>query len=344
MYAIISALLFGISTPIAKQLLWQVQPQLLAGLFYLGSGLGLSLCMVVSKAQGNKARAEAALKLADIPWLIGAIFCGGLLAPFLLMTGLSQVSASGASLLLNLEGVFTAILGWFAFKENFDRRIFLGMALIVVGGCFLSWTSNGPIAFSMWTLAIIAACFCWGIDNNLTRKISAADPLMIAILKGVFAGVSNTVLSLCYGSRLPAIPMLLSTAAIGFACYGLSVWLFILGLRHLGTARTSAYFSTAPFVGAALSIALLHEPLTANFLIAAGFMGLGVWLHLTEDHSHEHRHEPIEHEHSHVHDEHHQHKHVGNEPPGEAHSHVHKHEDLVHQHLHFPDIHHRHDH
>jgi len=344
LHALLAALLFGVSTPLAKSLLPQVAPMLLAGLLYLGSGIGLAVYSTLRRNRGRNSRQEAALTRKDAPWLAGAIAAGGIIGPALLMWGLATTPASSASLLLNLEGVFTALLAWFVFKENFDARIALGMALIAAGGVSVSWVGWSTDGVPWSSMAIVGACLAWAVDNNLTRKVSGGDPVQITMLKGLTAGSVNTALALALGSKLPSISTMLAAGLVGLFGYGLSLTLFVLALRHIGTARTGAYFSTAPFVGAAVSILFLGDQLTTGFVVAAVFMALGVWLHLTERHEHKHRHEPMEHEHLHLHDEHHQHTHGADDPPGEPHSHWHRHEELVHTHTHYPDIHHRHDH
>ncbi|HEX6564617.1 MAG TPA: EamA family transporter [Chthoniobacterales bacterium] len=342
--AILAAVLFGASTPFNKLLLGQINPLLLAGLLYLGSGVGLTLWIGFQRLIRKAKNQEAELRLKDLPWLAGAILAGGVVAPVLLMKGLAVTPASSASLLLNMEGVLTALLAWFVFKENFDQRIMLGMAAILLGGVLLSWQSRPELGLPWGAIGIVGACFGWAIDNNLTRKVSAADPAQVAALKGLVAGTTNVLLAFSIGARLPAIPGLTGAALLGFLSYGVSLTCFVLALRHIGTARTGAYFSTAPFIGAILSLALLHEPVSWLFWITGGLMILGVWLHLTEHHAHLHRHEPLVHEHLHRHDEHHQHAHTPTDPPGEPHSHVHRHEELVHGHQHYPDLHHRHKH
>lgn len=343
-YALLAASLFGASTPLAKSLLPQVTPLMLAGLLYLGSGVGLAVYSFVRSRRSDTAGREAALTRRDAPWLVGAILAGGVVGPVLLMWGLVTTPASSTSLLLNLEGVLTALLAWFVFKENFDRRIALGMVFIAAGGVSLSWTGR-PEAGAPWSsLAIIGACLAWAIDNNLTRKVSAGDPVQIAMLKGLVAGSVNTGLALALGAKLPAASSLLATGVVGFFGYGVSLTLFVLALRHIGTARTCACFSIAPFVGAAISILFLGDALTMGSIAASALMATGVWLHLTERHDHDHQHEQMEHDHSHTHDEHHQHIHNPDDPPGAAHSHPHLHEPLVHAHPHYPDIHHRHGH
>lgn len=342
--ALLAALLFGLSTPLAKAVSAQVEPVLLAGLLYLGSGLGLAVWSGLRASRGRTAAREAPLQRVDAPWLAGAILTGGVAGPLLLMFGLAQTPASSASLLLNLEGVFTALLAWFVFKENFDARIAWGMALIAAGGVCLTWMGRPTVDVPWGALAIGGACLAWAVDNNLTRKLSAGDPVQIAMFKGLVAGGVNTGLALALGAKLPGVSVILAIGLVGFLGYGLSLTLFVLALRHLGTARTGAYFSVAPFVGALTSILFLGEQATTGLGLATGLMAAGVWLHLTEQHAHAHQHEPLDHEHQHTHDEHHQHAHGLADPPGAPHSHPHHHEPIIHFHPHFPDIHHRHPH
>ncbi len=342
LYALAAAALFGASTPFAKLLVGRTDPVLLAGLLYLASGCGLAVWWLGSRCRGKSA--EAPLRRADLPWLAGAVAAGGVVGPLLLMLGLTVTSASTASLLLNLEGVLTAVLAWVVFRENFDRRIALGMAAITAGGVVLSW-EGGVTAGGVWgPLAVTGACLAWAIDNNLTRQVSAGDPVQIAAIKGVVAGGVNVGIALARGASLPDGWTVAASAAVGLAGYGVSLTLFVLALRGLGTARTGAYFSVAPFVGALVSIPLLGDLPTLLFVAAAALMGVGVWLHLTEKHDHEHDHEELFHEHAHVHDEHHQHEHGPNDPPGEPHTHPHRHPPMRHTHPHYPDIHHRHSH
>jgi drug/metabolite transporter (DMT)-like permease len=337
-----AATLFGLSTPIAKMLVGEISPLLLAGLLYSGSGIGLTILLAV-RASVLRRASIVRPRGADWMWLLGAIAVGGAVGPYLLMYGLRLTDSASASLILNLEGVFTALLAWFAFKENFDRRIAAGMALIVAGGAVLSMGSALRASGIVGPLAIIGACLAWAIDNNLTRKVSINDAMLVACIKGLIAGPISVALALRYGARLPAGGLLLRAGLLGFVGYGLSLTLFVLALRSLGTARTGAYFSLAPFIGAALAV-VLGAPLTPTLIVAGLFMAAGVWLHLTESHGHRHRHSPLEHEHSHVHDAHHQHQHDSNWHGEEPHSHAHRHEPIEHAHPHYPDIHHRHDH
>jgi drug/metabolite transporter (DMT)-like permease len=341
--ALVSALLFGASTPFAKLLLGEgFGPFLLAGLFYLGSGAGLAVLALLRRSTGSSPR-EAPLRRADLPWLALVVFFGGIAGPALLMLGLESTSGSTASLLLNVEGLATMAIAWVVFRESVDRRLLLGAAAILAGALVLSWQGEAG-ALGVGALAIVAACIAWGIDNNLTRKLSSADPIQIAMIKGLVAGAANTGLALAYGDSLPAVPAIALAGAVGFMGYGVSLVLFVVSLRHLGTARTGAYFSTAPFIGALVSVILLGDAVTVQLALAAALMASGVYLHLTERHDHEHAHEEMEHEHLHRHDEHHQHAHAADDPPGEPHSHRHRHAPLVHKHPHYPDLHHRHVH
>lgn len=340
-YALLAAALFGASTPFAKLIGEQVAPVMLAGILYLGSGLGLFLLATLRWLGGK--RRPVMLARGDWPWLAGAIAAGGVAGPVLLMFGLTLMPASSASLMLNLEGVLTALLAWFVFKENFDRRIFAGMLLIVAAGVLLSW--DRPQAGVPWgALALAGACLCWAVDNNLTRKVSAADPFHIAAVKGLVAGSVNLAIAFGLGQAMPSATWVAAGAGLGFIGYGLSLAMFVLALRHLGTARTGAYFSAAPFIGAAIALLMPGERPGLVFWLALGLMGAGLWLHLTEHHEHEHDHEAMLHDHEHTHDSHHQHEHEPGQEGAEGHAHAHRHRAMRHMHPHYPDIHHRHGH
>jgi drug/metabolite transporter (DMT)-like permease len=345
LYALLSAVLFGLSTPAAKALLGSTDPWVLAGLLYSGAGLGVAIFRRLVRSISSPAIArETALAGADLPWLSGAIVAGGVAGPLLLMVGLSRTDAAAASLLLTLEGVATALMAWFIFHENFDRRIALGMACLVAGAAVLSWSGQPTLSSLVGPLAIVGACLAWGLDNNLTRKVSLSDPLQIVELKGLIAGPCNIGLGLWMGASLPSPAAIAGAAIVGFLGYGVSLALFVHALRHLGTARTGAYFATAPFFGAAAAVVALGEPVTVQLLAAAGLMAIGVWLHLTEHHEHPHRHAATAHAHVHSHDDHHRHEHGPDDPQGEPHAHWHRHDPLEHGHPHLPDAHHRHRH
>ena len=334
-----AALLFGAGTPFAKFLLAHTDPWLLAALLYLGSGTGLWLVRRVRNAEAVRP------SRSEWGWLAGATLAGGVVGPVLLMYGLTSMSATGTSLLLNAEGVFTALIAWFVFKENFDRRIALGMLAIVAGAVVLSWPGEVvAMHVEIGALAVLGACLAWAIDNNLTRRVSLSDASFIAMVKGLAAGSTNLLLAWKLGSSWPETSTLGAAALLGFLSYGASLVLFVVALRHLGTARTGAYFSVAPFFGALLGVLMLKEPVTAQLLMAGALMAVGVWLHLTESHGHLHTHNADEHTHEHVHDVHHQHAHPEGLGVTEPHSHAHAHVVMTHSHGHFPDAHHRHSH
>jgi drug/metabolite transporter (DMT)-like permease len=326
--------------PLSKLLLGRFEPQLLAGVLYIGAGVGLGLVEITRKAIGMPA-AEAPLRWTDTPWLAAIVVFGGVLGPLLLMLGMNATEGANGALLLNLEGLATMAIAWLVFHENVDRRLLLGALAILLGAVALSWQGRG-VSLDPGALLVAGACLCWGIDNNLTRKLSSADPTTIAMIKGFVAGAVNLAGALAFGAPLPGAGALAAGAVLGFLGVGASLVLFILALRHLGTARTGAYFSLAPFIGALTALAALHETPSVKLLVAGVLMGFGVWLHLAERHDHVHAHAPLEHEHSHVHDDHHQHDHdaAGSEP----HSHQHRHARIVHAHPHYPDLHHRHPH
>jgi len=274
--AIAAATLFGLSTPAAKGIVGDVPPLLLAGLLYLGSGVGLTLFTLVGQRNGVR------LKRADLPWLLATVVFGGAIGPALLMWGLTQITGSAASLLLTLEGVFTALIAWVVFREPFNRRIGLGMAAIFAGAVLLSLRAPSGHAGFLGGFAVAGACLSWAIDNNCTSKIADVDAVTLAAIKGIVAGAANTALALLGGSSVPSLGLVTTSALVGFFGYGVSLVLFVLALREIGAARTGAYFSTAPFIGAIVALVMLREPLTIGLLLAGLLMGFGVYLHLTE--------------------------------------------------------------
>lgn len=274
--AIAAAMLFGLSTPAAKAIVGNVQPLLLAGFLYLGSGLGLGAIILLGQRHGVR------LKSADLPWLLATVVFGGALGPALLMWGLTQITGSAASLLLTLEGVFTALIAWVVFREPFNRRIGVGMAAIFAGAVLLALQGPSGHAAILGAFAVGGACLSWAIDNNCTSKIADVDALTLAAIKGVVAGAANTILAFTAGAAPASAGLVALSAGIGFFGYGLSLVLFVLALREIGAARTGAYFSTAPFIGAVVGLVALREPMSLAFLGAGFLMGFGVYLHLTE--------------------------------------------------------------
>lgn len=341
--AIAAALLFGASAPAAKLLLGSIAPVPLAAFLYLGSGLGLLIIKAVQKLLIKRTDAEAGIKREDVKWLLGALLAGGVAAPIILMISLKNTPGTTASLLLNFEGVATSLIAVLAFKEAVGKRVWAAVACITAASVILSWDSSGW-GFSLGAIGIIAACTLWGIDNNFTRNISAKDPVAIVMIKGTWAGLVSLAISFVIGQPLPGVLAALGAMGLGFVFYGLSIVLFILAMRGLGSSRTSAYFGTAPFAGVIISLALLGETPGVMFFISLPVMALGALLLLKERHSHAHLHEHNVHEHRHNHiDGHHTHTHGGMNPAME-HSHVHEHRAMEHSHAHAPDIHHRHGH
>ena len=341
--ALFAAALFGASTPLAKLLLQDISPLMLAGLLYLGSGMGLLAIRLGRSLFAANSDDEASLQPRDYAWLAAAIIAGGVCAPVLLMWGLSGTTAAAASLLLNLESVITTLVAAAIFREAVSTRIWLASIITLIGGLLLSYDPAMPLSLSLPSLAVAGACLMWAFDNNLTRKISASDPVNIAIVKGIVAGAVNTGLALAIDAAVPGVTSIAGAMLLGLFSYGISLVLFVYALRYLGSARTGAHFSTAPFIGAAISILLLNESFTIIFALALLFMIFATWLVLTEQHRHQHTHEYLAHNHKHHHDEHHQHRHEGTEDPA-PHTHEHAHLPLTHAHPHLPDIHHRHKH
>lgn len=341
---LLSAVLFGVSTPLAKLLVGSIAPLWLATLLYLGAGGGLLIVFAARRAtRGDEPVAMP--KAREWWWIAVAIALGGVVGPVALMVGLTMTSGATASLLLNLEAVLTALLAWFLFRENFDRRIALGMLAIVAGAVVLA-TSHGEssVASLRGPLLVALACLCWAVDNNLTRKASAGDAVLLASMKGLVAGSVNVAVALMLGLAAPSVMSAIAAVLVGFLGYGVSLVLFILALRHLGTARAGAYFSVAPFFGALLAVALAQDAVTWQLALASGLMAAGVWLHVTEHHAHEHEHDAMDHTHSHRHDEHHRHEHDSAWNGNAPHVHPHHHPALRHGHPHYPDVHHRHRH
>lgn len=343
--ALAAAFLFACSTPLSKILLGDIDPIPLAAFLYLGSGVGAFLLRWVMKARRPQQRSEAKLSRSDLPWLIGAIFFGGVLAPIALLFGLRTTPAATASLLLNFEGVATALIAAAIFKEAIGKRVALSIGLITLASIVLS-LEGGQWGLSAGMALILMATFSWGLDNNFTRNISERDPFEIVMAKGLGAGTFSLILTFALGKPLPDVSRMLMAGALGAVSYGLSIALIILAMRKLGSTRAYGWFGSAPFMAMLLSLAIFREPPTVTLWIALPFMLAGAWLMATEHHSHHHIHPPIEHEHTHTHpDPHHTHVHEGLDPTERiTHSHPHKHAYLEHEHEHTPDIHHRHEH
>ncbi len=280
-FAITASLLFGSVTPLKKILLHQIEPWMLASLFSIGAGVGLALIygwreLVVQPMQNRRIRRQ------DWGWLSAGILTGSILAPVLLIFGLVYSSAAAASLLLNLEGALTALIAWFIFREQFSWRLAAGIVVIILSSMFLSWTNYLEVGVSWGALAVIGACLCWGIDNNLTRQIAERDSLQVATIRSCISGVVSVGIALLMGEAQPTVKAITTVGILGFFTHGLSLLCFVLALRNIGASRTGAYFSLAPFIGALGSIMFLGEQPPPYLLITLALMMLGVWLCITE--------------------------------------------------------------
>jgi drug/metabolite transporter (DMT)-like permease len=343
-YAVVSASLFGLSAPLAKILVEDVPPVALAGLLYIGAFLGLSLYMVLrSVSKVDPGARPSYLVRGDLKFMAGAVLAGGIAGPILLMMGLSLVTGFATSLLLSLEAVATAAIAVLAFREPAGSRLWLALGCMTVGGVLLTWDTQAGGFDPLGPVLVVLAMICWGVDNNLTRAISSRDAVQITMVKGAVAGSTSLAIAWALGMVVPLDPILGFALLLGALSYGISLVLFIRALEGLGSARTGAFFSVAPFVGAVASILILGEWLGWLMLPASAVMAAGVWLLVRERHSHEHTHEEVTHVHSHGHDDiHHGHEHE----PGcvEPHCHAHAHDPIAHAHPHWPDGHHRHRH
>lgn len=341
--ALLAAVLFGVSAPLSKLLLNDVGPVMLAALLYLGCGFGLLFAGIVRDKLLKRSEKEASLVKKDIPWLAGAVLAGGVAAPIILMISLKNTPAATASLLLNFEAVATSIIAAAAFKEALGKRVWAAVALITLASIILTWDNSGSWGISAGAAGVMLACFFWGLDNNFTRNISAKNPLTIVTIKGMAAGSVSLVIALSAGNSIPEPGVAATALLLGFLSYGTSIVLFILSMRSLGAARASAFFGSAPFVGALISLILFMEWPGINFIVSVPIMIVGAFLILRERHSHLHRHERIVHEHRHSHDDGH-HLHTHEEAVAGEHSHLHAHEAMEHTHPHTPDTFHRHAH
>jgi len=338
----LAAALFGVSAPLAKLLLLDTGPLMLAALLYLGGGLGLAIAGWLGRTRARSH--EARVRSSDAGYLAGIIVLGGVVGPVLMLYGLERVSGVAGSLLLNLEAPFTMVLALLLFKEHLGRRGALAAALIVSGAVVLGYGPGELRAQATGVLAIAGACLGWAVDNNLTQRLSLRDPIVVVRIKALGSATCTLGLAQATGHSLPPLKVLVPALVVGAACYGLSIVLDMYALRILGAAREAAFFATAPFMGAVAAIPLLGERPGVSHFFAATLMGLGIFLLVRERHGHLHAHDEVEHDHAHVHDEHHQHEHEGSETPGEPHAHPHRHAPLAHDHPHVPDLHHRHRH
>lgn len=340
-YAILAALLYGISSPVSKILLVEIPPTLMAALLYLGAGIGMAginLYNVLSK----KEQLEAKMTAKEMPFILGMILLD-IAAPIFLMLGLTLTTSSNASLLNNFEIVATSLIALFIFKETIGKRMWLAIILITISSIILSVSDLSSLSFSLGSIFVLLACISWGFENNCTRMLSLKDPLQIVVVKGFGSGLGSLIISFAIHESSYNWLFISYTLLLGFVSYGMSIFLYIKAQRELGAARTSAFYAAAPFIGVIISWIVLHEPITTTFIIALIIMLIGTYYAVSEDHKHSHLHSLETHEHKHNHhDGHHNHSHES-EIDGE-HSHEHIHEIVEHSHAHLPDLHHRHSH
>ncbi len=339
---LLSAVLFGASVPITKRLLPDVAPVLLAGLLYLGGGLAVGTVRLLA----GRRIVEASLGRSDLPRVLAIVLLGGVVGPLALVHGLRSVSGVSGALLLNLEGPLTVLVALTAFGEHLGARAAAGAGLVFAGACLLAVPGAGPADGTQLggVLLLVLACAAWALDNNLTQGLAGKDPWQVVLAKTLGAGTGLVSLGLILGDALPTGRVLAAALILGALAYGASVLLDAFALRLLGAAREAAFFATAPFAGALLSVPVLGERLGALQLAAGAVMVLGVALLVRERHGHEHTHDPLEHSHRHVHDAHHQHPHPDGMDSAGPHAHPHRHAPLTHAHAHVSDAHHRHAH
>lgn len=339
-YAILAALCYGISAPIAKILLEELPPTLMAALLYLGAGIGMVAVNAFRKKEVRQR--EASITRKELPYTLAMILLD-IAAPVLLMVGLTTATPATASLLNNFEIVVTTMIALIFFKEAIGKRMWIAIAFITIASILLSVDDFSSLSFSISSGFILLACVCWGIENNCTRMLSLKDPLQIVMIKGFGSGLGSLSISLLIGERGTNLSYIAVALLLGFVAYGLSIYFYILAQRDLGASRTSAYYAFAPFIGMGLSLLIFMEKPSLSFMIALAIMIVGAFFAADEKHSHVHIHQQLSHEHRHNHhDQHHLHSH-DHAIEGE-HSHFHTHEALSHQHTHTPDLHHIHTH
>ena len=337
LFAILAAALYAINIPFSKLLLEQVDPTMMAAFLYLGAGVGLFFYGIIT---GSRKKA-APLTKAELPYTIGMIVLD-IAAPVLLMFGLRLTSSANASLLNNFEIVATSMIAFFIFKEALSKRLTIAIILVTIASITLSFEGYGSFHFNTGSLLVLGAACCWGLENNCTRMLSSKSSVQITTIKGIFSGLGSLVIALCIGETFPNFLLIMAAMVLGFVAYGLSINFYIQAQKDLGAAKTSAYYSIAPFLGVAFSFVLFAEKLGIQFFAGLAIMVIATILmvkdtiSLQHDHDHEHLHT---HEHSHngiIHSHEHSHRH--------SHTHIHGNDEAAHFHDHGDKIPHIHDH
>ena len=336
--ALLAAALFGASTPLVQTLGQGLGPFTTAALLYTGAAVvGWLLRRPVDK--------EAQLRRTDLRWLLAMAFFGAVIGPVALAWGLQRTSGMGASLMLTLEALFTAVLAWRIYGETMDRRVWAAVLMLLAGGLTLVLDQGRDGATQLWgLLAVMAATAAWGMDNTLSRAVADRDPGQVVLAKATLGTAATAVISWIASESLPSCLQAIGLLVVGAAGYGLSLRFYLLAQRAFGAARTGSVFAFAPFIGAGLALMLGDRSGSWSLALGGFLMLLGVVVHLSEGHHHVHIHEILEHEHAHTHDDgHHDHQH-DHPMKQEIHSHWHKHDTVIHEHPHAPDIHHGHSH
>ena len=337
MLALLAAALFGISTPLVQQFGAGIGAFSTAALLYAGAaGVGLLSRQPVER--------EARLQRGDLPRMLAMAGFGAVVGPVALAWGLQNTSGTSASLMLTLEALFTAVLAWRLYRETMNGRVWAAMALLLTGGLVLVLDQGRAGGAQLWgLLAVLVATVAWGVDNTLSRALAERDPGQVVMIKALLGASATALLAVVLDEPLPSAGAAMALFAIGATGYGLSLRFYLLAQRAFGAARTGSVFAFAPFIGAALAVALGDRSFSALMVLGSLLMLAGVMLHLAESHGHEHVHEELEHEHAHRHDDGH-HTHVHDEAPKGEHSHRHRHAPVMHAHAHVPDADHGHRH
>jgi len=339
-FALLAALLYGISSPVSKILLETTSPELMASLLYLGAGFGMFAVSLLTKVKNGKTN-EAPLTKKDFPFVLGMILMIllDIAAPIFLMIGLSMTTAANASLLNNFEIVTTVLVAFFIFHEKIDRRLRIAIVLIVAASILLTFDDMSSFSFSTGSVFVLLACLCWGFENNCTRMLSVKNPMEIVVVKGFGAGFGALVIASFVQGLETNLQSVIAALVLGFFAYGLSIYFYVLAQRYLGAAKTSAFYAFAPFIGAGISFAVFRTELTPLYAVAALVMVIGAFFAARGGHRHFHYHAAVTHDHLHSHDDGH-HTHVHNPPVTGEHSHVHTHEPVKHSHPHEAGVHH----
>lgn len=275
-FAVLAALLYALNAPFSKLLLSDIPSTMMAGLLYIGAGIGMSLLRMVQKAAGVRIQ-EQKLTRSDLPYTIAMVVLD-IAAPIALMSGLQRTTAANASLLNNFEIVATTLIALCFFHEKVSGRLWIAVILITIASMILSVEDASSFAFSTGSLLVLLACCCWGLENNCTRVLSSRDPLEIVVIKGFGSGLGSLVIALFLHEAFPAVSCILLAMLLGFVAYGLSIFFYIRAQRELGASKTSAYYALSPFIAAALSLLIFRQLPSLSFLIACVIMAGGVWL------------------------------------------------------------------